>query len=181
MPNGITLVRQGGNLTYQLADPHGTNTLALDAVTLNETRRPVDPFGNPRGIQPGSWAGDHGFVNGVKDPTTGLTNLGAREYQPATGRFLNPDPLLDPSDPQQWNGYSYSTNDPVNSSDPTGMLPRHKLKGPGGRFVKDPHRKPTPPSDGKHGNSHNSTRKAYLYQLRDKAANLIKTGITNSP
>ncbi|MEV4562078.1 RHS repeat-associated core domain-containing protein, partial [Kitasatospora sp. NPDC049285] len=71
---------------------------------------------------PTTWAGDHGFVNGTKDDTTGLTNLGAREYQPQLGRFLNPDPLLGPADPQQWNGYAYSNNNPVNLSDPTGLM-----------------------------------------------------------
>ncbi|MFJ9775510.1 polymorphic toxin-type HINT domain-containing protein [Kitasatospora sp. NPDC101157] len=121
IPGGITLVRQGGNSTYQIADPHGTGTLALDGTTLAESRRLSDPFGNPRGIQPTTWAGDHGFVGGTKDDATGLTNLGAREYQPTTGRFLNPDPLIGPSDPQQWNAYAYSNNDPVNSSDPSGL------------------------------------------------------------
>ncbi|MDH6117296.1 RHS repeat-associated protein [Kitasatospora sp. GAS204A] len=122
IPGGVTLVRQGGTSTFQIADPHGTNTLALDGTTLTETRRPTDPFGNPRGTQPSTWAGDKGFVGGTQDQATGLTNLGAREYQPSTGRFLSTDPIFNPADPQQWNGYAYSNNSPVNSSDPTGKL-----------------------------------------------------------
>ncbi|MFD8319622.1 RHS repeat-associated core domain-containing protein [Kitasatospora purpeofusca] len=122
VPGGITLVRQGGNvLTYQFADHHGSNSLAINARTLAENRRPTDPFGNPRGTQPSIWAGDHGFVGGTKDDITGLTNLGARQYQPTTGRFLSLDPVLDAGDPQQWNGYAYSENDPVNKSDPSGL------------------------------------------------------------
>ncbi|MEV4562074.1 polymorphic toxin-type HINT domain-containing protein, partial [Kitasatospora sp. NPDC049285] len=122
MPNGITAVRTGATiLNYQISDHHGTGTIAIDSATLQVTRRPADPFGNPRGTQPTTWAGDHGFVNGTKDDTTGLTNLGAREYQPTLGRFLSLDPLLDAGDPQQWNGYAYSNNDPVNLSDPTGL------------------------------------------------------------
>lgn len=123
LPNGLTAVRQGSTLTWQVADQNGTATLALDSATLAETRRRADPFGQPRGTLPGSWAGDHGFVGGTQDPATGLTNLGAREYQPSTGRFLNPDPLLDAAQPQQWNGYSYGNNDPVNESDPLGTDP----------------------------------------------------------
>ncbi|MFJ8475887.1 polymorphic toxin-type HINT domain-containing protein [Kitasatospora sp. NPDC094011] len=123
IPGGITLVRQGGNSTYQIADHHGTGTFAIDGTTLAETRRPSDPFGNPRGTQPTTWAGDHGFVGGTKDDATGLTNLGAREYQPTTGRFLNPDPIIDLASPQQWNAYAYSNNDPVNLSDPSGFRP----------------------------------------------------------
>ncbi|WP_371501139.1 RHS repeat domain-containing protein [Kitasatospora sp. NBC_00374] len=123
IPAGLTFVRQGGKSTYQVNDHHGTAGLALDATTLAETRRPTDPFGNPRGTQPapGTWAGDKGFIGGTKDDTTELTNLGARQYQPTTGRFLNPDPILDPGDPQQWNGYAYSNNNPVNLSDPSGL------------------------------------------------------------
>ncbi|MGX4733668.1 RHS repeat-associated core domain-containing protein [Kitasatospora griseola] len=122
MPGGLTLVRQGSAATYQVSDHHGTGNLALDGSTLVETRRATDPFGNPRGAQPTTWAGNHGFVNGTKDDTTGLTNLGARQYQPTTGRFINPDPLLDIADPQQWNGYAYSNNNPVIYSDPSGRM-----------------------------------------------------------
>ncbi|MFJ4592445.1 MULTISPECIES: RHS repeat-associated core domain-containing protein [unclassified Kitasatospora] len=123
IPGGTTLVRQGGNSTYQIADHHGTGTLAIDGTTLTESRRPSDPFGNPRGTQPTTWAGDHGFVGGTKDDATGLTNLGAREYQPTTGRFLNPDPIIDLATPQQWNAYAYSNNNPVNLADPSGLHP----------------------------------------------------------
>ncbi|MFF8270540.1 polymorphic toxin-type HINT domain-containing protein [Streptomyces sp. NPDC016562] len=127
---GITITRVtaptgGGKLVYQAADPHGTGSVQIDTdAAQTVTRRPTDPFGNPRGTQPapGSWAGDKGFVGGTLDPATGLTNLGAREYDPVHGRFLNPDPIIAPGNPQQWNGYAYSNNDPVNSSDPSGMF-----------------------------------------------------------
>jgi RHS repeat-associated protein len=61
-----------------------------------------------------------GFVGGTQD-STGLTHLGAREYDPANGRFISVDPVLDGIDPQSWNGYSYSGNNPVAHSDPTGL------------------------------------------------------------
>ncbi|WP_406206070.1 hypothetical protein OH807_32075 [Kitasatospora sp. NBC_01560] len=124
IPGGITLVRQGPTkLSYQFSDHHGTNSLSIDSDTLDESRRASDPFGATRG--PGSlattWAGDKGYVGGLKDDATGFTNLGARQYQPTTGRFLSPDPLILPKDPQQWNAYVYSNNNPVNKTDPTGM------------------------------------------------------------
>ncbi|AUG75954.1 hypothetical protein CFP65_1037 [Kitasatospora sp. MMS16-BH015] len=125
MPNGITDVRvDGGDLVAQIADHHGTGTLSIDLSTNTKTRRPVDPFGNPRGTQPaqGTWSGDKGFVGGTKDDTAGYTNLGARAYDTIHGRFISPDPLLDTADPQQWNGYAYSSNDPVNLSDPSGLM-----------------------------------------------------------
>ncbi|MFJ7277167.1 RHS repeat-associated core domain-containing protein [Kitasatospora sp. NPDC098663] len=124
IPGGITLVRESPTkLTYQFADHHGTNTLSIGRDSLAETRRPTDPFGAPRGTTSSTtaWAGDKGYVGGLKDDATGFTNLGARQYQPTTGRFLSADPLLLPADPQQWNAYVYSNNDPVNKTDPTGM------------------------------------------------------------
>ncbi|MGW6709699.1 restriction endonuclease fold toxin [Streptomyces sp. NPDC054956] len=126
IPGGLTMVRVGTTpMTIQLADHHGTGLLTVDSGTLAVTRRATDPFGNPRGPQPapGTWGGDKGFVGGTQDDKTGLTNLGARQYQPSTGRFISTDPLLVPTDPQQWNGYAYSNNNPINLSDPSGLRP----------------------------------------------------------
>ncbi|MFB6893130.1 RHS repeat-associated core domain-containing protein [Kitasatospora sp. NPDC056327] len=124
IPGGITLVRQGATkLTYQFADHHGTNALSIDSTSLAESRRPTDPFGVTRGATSSAapWAGLKGFVGGLKDGATGFTNLGARQYQPSTGRFLSPDPVFDASDPGQWNAYVYGNNDPVNRADPNGL------------------------------------------------------------
>ncbi|MBT2472008.1 hypothetical protein J7E97_30145, partial [Streptomyces sp. ISL-66] len=69
-----------------------------------------------------AWAGDKGFIGGTKEKATGFTLLGAREYDPTTGRFISPDPLIDAGDPQQWNAYAYSNNSPINASDPSGLI-----------------------------------------------------------
>ncbi|MEV0537170.1 polymorphic toxin-type HINT domain-containing protein [Kitasatospora sp. NPDC050463] len=122
----VTAPIGGGAVQIQAGDPHGTNGVQINTnADQTVTRRPTDPFGNPRGTQPTTdqWAGTKGFVGGAKDDTTGLTNLGARQYDPVHGRFINPDPLLLPADPQQWNGYAYSNNDPINLSDPSGLAP----------------------------------------------------------
>ncbi|MFD4655941.1 ricin-type beta-trefoil lectin domain protein [Kitasatospora sp. NPDC058444] len=127
IPGGLTMVRQGagtaaGSFLVQAADHHGTNTVSIDLTTLATTRRPVDPFGNPRGNQPApaGWLGDKGFIGGEADTTTGFTHLGAREYAAATGRFLSVDPLLVSDDPQALNGYAYAHNNPIDRSDPSG-------------------------------------------------------------
>ncbi|WP_433365244.1 polymorphic toxin-type HINT domain-containing protein [Streptosporangium sp. CA-115845] len=108
-------------LTWLVPDHNGTGQLAVEAASLQVTRRQFDPFGNPRGAQPASWPSEQGFIGGTRDATTGLTHLGAREYDPSIGRFVSVDPIMDPSDPQNLNGYAYSNNSPITFSDPTGL------------------------------------------------------------
>ncbi|WP_180268898.1 polymorphic toxin-type HINT domain-containing protein [Streptomyces sp. Ru87] len=63
--------------------------------------------------------------------TTGLQHLGAREYDPALGRFISVDPVMDLADPQQMHGYTYGNNNPVTLSDPTGLRPDGSCGGSG--------------------------------------------------
>lgn len=67
-------------------------------------------------------------MGGTLDETTDLTHLGAREYDPSTGRLVSVDPILDLTDPQQTHGYTYGNNNPVSSSDPTGLRPEGGLR-----------------------------------------------------
>ena len=61
----------------------------------------------------------------------GVVNLGARVYDPVIGRFLSRDPIL-----QAKNPYAFAGNDPVNSSDRSGML--DNCGGSGGPFDPGP-------------------------------------------
>lgn len=103
-----------------MGNHQGTPTVSVKAGNLSYQRQYFDPFGKARGPNGGSWPDDKGFVGGARD-TSGLTHLGAREYDPATGRFLADDPIMNTANPQQVNGYSYSNNNPVTFSDPSGM------------------------------------------------------------
>jgi RHS repeat-associated protein len=51
----------------------------------------------------------------------GLSQLGARIYDPVIGRFLSRDLLLIPRTAGTTNPYAFAMNDPVNSFDPTGL------------------------------------------------------------
>ncbi|MFE9256304.1 RHS repeat domain-containing protein [Streptomyces sp. NPDC006879] len=118
--------RTGGQLQFLFADHHGTANTAIDATTQVVMHRSLDPFGNERSAVAGaatalSWPGGQGFVNGTKD-ATGLTQLGARAYDPALGRFLSVDPMVDQGDSQRMNAYSYANNNPVTFSDPDGLF-----------------------------------------------------------
>ncbi|MFF4345469.1 polymorphic toxin-type HINT domain-containing protein [Kitasatospora sp. NPDC001540] len=117
-----TAVRTDDNkLTYQSADHHGTAEVNIDATTGATDQRHTLPFGATRGTNPATWAGNRGFLGGTTEPT-GLTHLAARDYDPTTGRFISVDPLLSPTDPQALAGYTYSTNNPLTYSDPSGLM-----------------------------------------------------------
>ncbi len=119
---GNQAIRTDDNqLSFLLGDHQGTSQFAVSATTQAMQQRRSTPFGEARGDQPTSWPGQEGFVGGTQDTSTGLTQLGARDYDPTTGRFTSPDPVLDTSDPQQINGYTYSDNNPVTFSDPSGL------------------------------------------------------------
>ena len=126
------LIDDDGSVSFTLADHQGSGQLAIGASDQQLTQRRTLPFGDIRGNRPSSWPGVQGFVGGVDDSdSTGLQHLGAREYDPATGRFVSVDPILTPSDPQALNGYSYSNNSPVTFSDPDGLRCMHGAPGGG--------------------------------------------------
>ncbi|MGW6965865.1 polymorphic toxin-type HINT domain-containing protein [Streptomyces zaomyceticus] len=109
------------NVSFLASDHHGTGELAIDAATGAVTQRRMDPYGNERGIPQGTWPGEKGFVGGTIDSSTGLTTIGAREYDSFLGKFITPDPVVDTNDAQQLNAYAYAHNRPVSASDPTGL------------------------------------------------------------
>ncbi|TDC74172.1 RHS repeat-associated core domain-containing protein [Actinomadura sp. 7K507] len=112
-----------GTVTYMTADHQGTAQIAVDAATQASTIRRFTPFGAVRNLdEDATWPNEKGFLGGTQDPT-GLTHLGAREYDPETGRFVSVDPVLNQADPQQMNGYTYANNSPVTFSDPSGTCP----------------------------------------------------------
>ncbi|SDO89877.1 intein C-terminal splicing region/RHS repeat-associated core domain-containing protein [Actinacidiphila guanduensis] len=122
--DGTTIAERSssGDVQYLIPDRQGTDTLAIDYQTLAATRRSYLPFGGER-TAPSVWpGGDDGYVGGTPDAATGLENLGAREYDPSSGRFLSVDPVFEADDPTQMGGYDYAGNDPVTGSDPTGTM-----------------------------------------------------------
>jgi RHS repeat-associated protein len=113
----------GGGTSYLFNDPHGTATLAVDTTTQKVSRQQYKPYGEIRGsANTTAWPDlTHGYRGAATDLTTGYTDLGARKYDPALGRFINVDPLLETTDANQLGGYTYAGDDPVDQADPTGL------------------------------------------------------------
>ncbi|MCG7208169.1 GH-E family nuclease [Streptomyces arenae] len=123
-PGGATIVRTGTGTNYGFeiaADQHGTNSLYLDYTAQTPTWRQFDPYGNSRGTTT-TWADNRTFLNKTTDTTTGLTDIGAREYDPTIGRFISLDPVFEATSPQELGGYTYAGDNPVSESDPTGLF-----------------------------------------------------------
>jgi len=108
--------------TYRLVVDHrGSVRMVVDVETGSVAQRlEYDAFGrvtlntNP-GFQP------FGFAGGIHDEQTGLVRLGARDYDPETGRWTDRDPMLFAG--RQANLYAYVGNDPINRVDPSGLDP----------------------------------------------------------
>ncbi|OSZ61769.1 hypothetical protein OQI_03400 [Streptomyces pharetrae CZA14] len=110
-------------LFAQAVDINGTPMAEVRLDTAGEAfvrLNRKDPWGEDRGanLSPRSHTAFH---TGDDDAATGFVHLGAREYDPSTGRFISVDPVLDQSDPLQANGYSYANNNPVTHADPSGL------------------------------------------------------------
>ncbi|MET7279309.1 RHS repeat-associated core domain-containing protein [Kribbella sp. NPDC005582] len=116
----VVAVRSGADLSWLISDLQGTPQTAIDSVTQVVQKRRTTPYGDLRGAAPTSWPGQRDFHGGTNDADTGLVQLGSRQYDKSTGRFLSVDSVLDTSDPRQMNGYGYANNNPVSYNDSSG-------------------------------------------------------------
>jgi len=101
----------------------------------------------------GSWAAvpvHYKFTGKERDSESGLDNFGARYYGSSMGRFTSIDPVsainfqqMDDakamrrfermvSNPQTWNMYAYSLNNPLRFTDPNGETVTRRVAGAGG-------------------------------------------------
>jgi RHS repeat-associated protein len=113
------MIRDGQ--TYRLiSDLSGSVRLVVNTSTGAIAQRlDYDPYGqlildSNAGFQP------FGYKGGLYDAETGLVRLGARDYDPATGRWVTPDRTLFAGGAT--NLYAFASSDPVNYTDFTGQF-----------------------------------------------------------
>jgi len=74
----------------------------------------------------------YGFIAPADDSYIKLIQMGARWYDPEVGRWISPDTIVpDPSSPQQFNRFSYVSNNPLKFIDPTGHCGEGSTPGEG--------------------------------------------------
>ena len=136
MMRGIALVLAWGVCTssawaqetvrYYTTDAVGSVRMVTDSGGAVIARYDYRPFGDPCGTACGSQGSTEKrqFAGMEKDAETSLDYVGARYYASQPGRFTSTDPVLDfeqtLGDPQRWNRYAYSFNNPLRYVDPDG-------------------------------------------------------------
>jgi RHS repeat-associated protein len=118
---GLDLISQddGSQTRYLLADGLGSTRLEMVEQTI-ETATTYEPYGKVL-AQTGSSGTTYSFTGEQYDALTSLVYLRARYYNPSLKIFLSRDPFPGmPTMPASQHGYSYSHNNPVNLTDPTG-------------------------------------------------------------
>jgi RHS repeat-associated protein len=131
-PDGTLLGERtpGGNY-YYAEDANGSVVAITDSTGRLANSYTYGPWGEGTGSTSCSSPcvpaqNIFGYDEGLEMPG-GLYHFGARDYDPTTGRWTQPDPdsEADPigsaSDPTQSNVFAFAADDPVNATDPTGM------------------------------------------------------------
>ncbi|ETA66626.1 RHS repeat-associated core domain [Methanolobus tindarius DSM 2278] len=104
-------------MEWYLSDHLGSTTLLINESGLEVERTEYYPYGQ---VQSGGLE-KYGFTGQENDADTELMYYGARYYSPEYRIFVQPDTMLpDPYNPQALNRYSYTLNNPVKYTDPSG-------------------------------------------------------------
>ncbi|MFE9181449.1 RHS repeat-associated core domain-containing protein [Streptomyces sp. NPDC007126] len=105
----------GGESYYYLTDATGYVLGLVDDSGKRTHTYAYGPTGTPRGTTSEAVPRPFRCAGAYADPT-GLYKMGHRYYDPALGRFTQPDPSGQESNP-----YLYANGDPINNADPSGL------------------------------------------------------------
>jgi RHS repeat-associated protein len=119
---GKTIGETTGTTLYWLTgNDQGSMTTAVAAFSESTViTRAITPYGTMLNGS-GTWPDNRAMLGDPNPAATGMTDIGARKYTPATGLFISVDPYLDAGNPQTMTGYTYAAGNPATNSDPTGL------------------------------------------------------------
>ena len=113
-------MERGGALYYLTYDQVGTLRVVADSSGNVVKRIEYDSFGNILADTNPTLDVPFGFAGGLHDRDTGLVRFGFRDYDPDTSRWTAKDPIL--LGGGNTDLYGYCLNDPINLTDPTGLV-----------------------------------------------------------
>ncbi len=120
----IAQVTANGRFRYFSSDALGSTRLLTDGTGQITDRFDYTAYGDTIGFDPHTAATTILFAGQQYDSTTGLYDMGARDYDPTTGRFTESDPNSgDGWLPATLNKYIYTIDDPTDLVDPSGQFP----------------------------------------------------------
>jgi RHS repeat-associated protein len=125
LPGGGTAVYTGSGLDhYRHSDWLGSSRFASTSTRTVLYDGAYAPFGEAYAQ---SGTPDLSFTGQNQDTVANLYDFPVREYNGIQGRWPSPDPAgigaASPTNPQSWNRYAYSLNDPIDYMDPSGADP----------------------------------------------------------
>jgi RHS repeat-associated protein len=129
--------KPGTGLSYVLTDVQGSARTTMNnngSASTVLARHDYLPFGEELAAGIGLRTAGQGYSGAdynrqkyaltERDDVTGLDHTWWRKYESLSGRWTSPDPLAgNIGDPQSFNRYSYTQNDPTNLVDPSGLRP----------------------------------------------------------
>ena len=111
-------------IRYYLGDQVDTAQLELTSGGWPIWKGEFNPFGGE--IDPQTTSNNYKFTGKERDTESGFDYFGARYYGSDVGRFISPDRTItsrELANPQSWNKYSYTFNNPLKLVDPDGLWP----------------------------------------------------------
>ncbi len=120
----IATLAEDGAISIPVTDQLGSPRLVLDGQGRVVGRATYGPYGEPLAGSTPDPVTAFRFAGARRQEGSGLLVMGWRHYDPALGRFLEPDPVVgSPHDPEAFNRYAYARDNPVNITDPDGQSP----------------------------------------------------------
>jgi RHS repeat-associated protein len=113
-------IQRGTTRYYVATNILGSPVAVADATGAIVKRLEWDAFGTLVADSNPGFDLPLGFAGGLRDPLSGLTRFGVRDYDPLQGRWVSRDAAFFQG--RQTNMYVYADNDPVNKADLGGLV-----------------------------------------------------------
>ena len=110
-----------------LKSPSAVNYMALDQLgnmrmTQSSVFQTYYPYGEAGNSAVSS---EYTWTNQIRGTNSGMDHFWFRSYAAPLARWITPDPVglaaVDPANPQSWNRYAYTSNDPLGLRDYLGL------------------------------------------------------------